>query len=253
VDCEAIEATLQGANRKLRHSTTKNKVERKHEYDQQDNNPKYREWQSLPECHWSLILCRRTVDITRDGRTTCKQTEKRRSRPRVHVMVLALAQYDCTHPMNQTPSPAISRIQPPIATKTPGVLSVMTGRPSPIDIPVSLPIVSENQIHISGSRTKSKARNADSPDPVNANTSNTKPVAATIESAFDRSVTSINRIANVLTEVVEVHLPERLKSRGCGQVISHQETRDPQLACISLGSSDSSVRGGENCGLCRVV
>jgi hypothetical protein len=27
---------------------------------------------------------------------------------------------------------------------------------------------------------------------------------------------------------------ERLKSRGCGQVTVHQETRDPQLACISL-------------------
>lgn len=27
---------------------------------------------------------------------------------------------------------------------------------------------------------------------------------------------------------------ERLKSRGCGQVTHHQETRDPQLACIFL-------------------
>jgi hypothetical protein len=27
---------------------------------------------------------------------------------------------------------------------------------------------------------------------------------------------------------------ERLKSRGCGRVTCHQETRDPQLACISL-------------------
>jgi len=27
---------------------------------------------------------------------------------------------------------------------------------------------------------------------------------------------------------------ERLKSRGCGQVTLHQETRDPQLACIFL-------------------
>ncbi len=29
-------------------------------------------------------------------------------------------------------------------------------------------------------------------------------------------------------------MAERPKSRGCGQVTYHQETRDPQLACIFL-------------------
>ena len=32
----------------------------------------------------------------------------------------------------------------------------------------------------------------------------------------------------------DLHFDERLKSRGRGQVTVHQETRDPQLACIFL-------------------
>ena len=34
---------------------------------------------------------------------------------------------------------------------------------------------------------------------------------------------------------------ERPQSRGCGQVTYHQETRDPQLACIVLFVADSGL------------
>ncbi len=84
--------------------------------------------------------------------------------------------------------PAISKIQPPIATNVPGVLSVIAGLPSPIATPVIRPISSENQIHIWGNRTKSSTRNTDSPEPVTANTNATKLVAAIAESVLEMNV-----------------------------------------------------------------
>ncbi|MFM7869800.1 MAG: hypothetical protein ACKPHU_36735, partial [Planctomycetaceae bacterium] len=42
---------------------------------------------------------------------------------------------------------------------------------------------------------------------------------------------------------------ERQKSRGCGEKPYHQETRDPQLPCISLLFDSSPESVGKECGL----
>ena len=87
---------------------------------------------------------------------TCIHTEKHDSRTRVHFMVLASGTMIVSRAINQTPSMVrcVEAIHPLSRDEdSPGVLSVITGRPSPIDIPVSLPIASANQMHISVARS----------------------------------------------------------------------------------------------------